>query len=53
MSDPMNPGRELNLAEDLSGEKATAIAVQDVECKKRANLIKIWFAVESSYQHEV
>ncbi|MEV1089814.1 hypothetical protein [Streptomyces microflavus] len=53
VSDPMNPGKELNLTEDLSGEKATAIAVQDVECKKRANLIKIWFAVESSYQHEV
>lgn len=53
VSDPMNPGRELNLTEDLSGEKATAIAVRDVECKKRANLIKIWFAVESAYQHEI
>ncbi|WDT89279.1 hypothetical protein H0E86_25955 [Streptomyces sp. SCSIO-PteL053] len=53
VSDPMNPGKELNLAEDPSGEKATKIAVQDVECKKRANLIKIWFAVESAYQNEI
>ncbi|MEV8053043.1 MULTISPECIES: hypothetical protein [Streptomyces] len=53
VSDPMNPGNELNLTEDLSGEEAVATAVKDVDCKKRTNFIRRWFEVESAYQREI
>lgn len=35
---------------NMGGPQAIAIATQDVECKKRTNLVGTWYAVEVAYQ---
>lgn len=50
VTDPVSPVSQLNLAGDLSGDTAIALAVEDVECKKQTGLVGVWFAVESAYQ---
>ncbi|MFE0649253.1 hypothetical protein ACFVZH_11760 [Streptomyces sp. NPDC059534] len=49
--DPVSPQQDLGLSADtLGGPKAIAAAEQDVACKKRSNLVGIWYAAEVGHQ---
>ncbi|MEU9862926.1 hypothetical protein AB0D99_18855 [Streptomyces sp. NPDC047971] len=49
--DPVSPQEDLGIASGALGSpKAVAAAKQDVACKERANLVGVWFTVESAYQ---
>ncbi|MER5970390.1 hypothetical protein ABT112_11760 [Streptomyces sp. NPDC002055] len=50
--DPLAPLADPQLRGDGNTE-AVATATADIRCKKRTNLIGIWFAVESAYQREL
>ncbi|MEV4614707.1 hypothetical protein AB0K43_19215 [Kitasatospora sp. NPDC049258] len=48
---PVSPQAELGLEPDRFASPAgIAAAVADVDCKRRTNLVGIWYAVESAYQ---
>ena len=46
---PLAPFSDPSL-KDGSTRKAVDTAVDDVECKRRSNVVGIWYAVESAYQ---
>ncbi|MFE5484979.1 hypothetical protein [Streptomyces sp. NPDC056527] len=49
--DPVSPQEDLGIASDTYGSpKAIAAAKQDVACKDRANLVGVWYTVETAYQ---
>ncbi|MER8184229.1 hypothetical protein [Kitasatospora sp. NPDC094015] len=51
---PVSPQAELGLAPDqFAGPAGIAAAVADVGCKRRTNLVGIWYAVESAYQRNL
>ena len=47
--DPLAPFSDRSLRNG-STHKAIDTAVDDVECKRRTNLVGIWYAVESAHQ---
>jgi hypothetical protein len=47
--DPLAPFSDRSLQRGAT-RKAIDTAVDDVQCKKRTNLVGIWYAVESAYQ---
>ncbi|MGW8768472.1 hypothetical protein ACWGN5_39030 [Streptomyces sp. NPDC055815] len=49
--EPVSPQKDLGLDANTYGSpRAIAAAKQDVACKERANLVGIWFTVETAYQ---
>ncbi|MEU9130039.1 hypothetical protein AB0D08_18340 [Kitasatospora sp. NPDC048540] len=51
---PVSPQAELGLDQGAFASPAgLAAAVADVGCKRRTNLVGIWFAVESAYQRSL
>ncbi|MFD9032008.1 hypothetical protein ACFVZW_12780 [Streptomyces sp. NPDC059567] len=49
--DPVSPQEDLGITSDTyGGPKAVAAAKQDVACKERANLVGVWYTVETAYQ---
>lgn len=57
VTDPISPHQELGLkAEgetDLGTPKAIAAAKQDVSCKKRVDLVALWYKAEVGFQKEL
>ncbi|MER6097899.1 hypothetical protein ABT154_18965 [Streptomyces sp. NPDC001728] len=51
VDEPVSPQSDLKLDPNSYGSpRAVAAAKQDVACKEKANLVGIWFTVESAYQ---
>ncbi|MFF0556240.1 hypothetical protein [Streptomyces sp. NPDC004266] len=51
VDEPVSPQSDLGLNPNTyGGPKAIAAAKQDVACKEKANLVGIWYTVESAYQ---
>ncbi|WP_030693554.1 hypothetical protein [Streptomyces globisporus] len=51
VDEPVSPQNDLGLdSNTFGGPKAIAAAEQDVACKEKANLVGIWYTVESAYQ---
>jgi hypothetical protein len=51
---PVSPQSELGLRpEAFTRPEGIGAATADVACKQQANLVGIWFAVESAYQREL
>ncbi|MFG2111391.1 hypothetical protein ACGFRB_01900 [Streptomyces sp. NPDC048718] len=49
--DPVSPQQDLGLDANTYGSpRAIAAARQDIACKERANLVGIWYTVETAYQ---
>ncbi|MEU7020531.1 hypothetical protein ABZ990_07705 [Streptomyces sp. NPDC046203] len=49
--DPVSPQHDLGLDPNTYGSpRAIAAARQDIACKERANLVGIWYTVETAYQ---
>ncbi|MFF0423176.1 hypothetical protein [Streptomyces sp. NPDC004520] len=50
-NNPVSPQRDLGLDPNTFGSpRAIAAAKQDVACKEKANLVGVWYTVESAYQ---
>lgn len=49
VASPMDVPSTLQLV-DLSGARAVTIATADVACKRKVNVVGVWYAVESAYQ---
>ncbi|MDX3238957.1 hypothetical protein PV392_25360 [Streptomyces sp. ME03-5709C] len=53
VTNPMDPAREIGLPNDaLSSPAAINAAKADVACKKKVNLVGVWYAVETAYQRQ-
>ncbi|MFF9849703.1 hypothetical protein [Streptomyces litmocidini] len=51
VDEPVSPQSDLGLDPNTyGGPKAIAAAKQDVACKEKANLVGIWYTVETAYQ---
>ncbi|MFF3602832.1 hypothetical protein [Streptomyces sp. NPDC002463] len=51
VDEPVSPQSDLGLNPNTFGSpKAIAAAQQDVACKEKANLVGIWYTVETAYQ---
>ncbi|MFD9307208.1 hypothetical protein ACFWCB_31830 [Streptomyces sp. NPDC060048] len=54
VDDPVKAPSQLGLKPtDLNGPRAIAAAQQDVACKKKTNLVGVWYSVETAYQKRV
>ncbi|MFG2299157.1 hypothetical protein [Streptomyces sp. NPDC048603] len=53
ISTPYEVVEKLRLTDDKGGPKAVAVAVKDVACKREANLVGVWAAVEKAYQEQL
>lgn len=57
ISDPMESSKSLGLnpdsQADMGSAKAIAIAKHDVACKKRVNLVPLWYEAEVGFQKEL